>query len=128
MSVELSISSALPFKRRPKVSIRIISLALHRVITIAILSTHTLNLDYYPWTNLLDNTHVSPWIQYLTILRVKTTSMPMRLRILSLCATTSVNRDDADNPNTPPDSLPHSLPIFYTTTETGLHLCFSCVF
>ena len=91
MSVELSFSDALPFKRRPKVNIRIISLALHRVITIGILSTHTLNLDCYPWTNLLDNAHVSPWIRYSIILRVKTTSIPVRSWILSLCAFTGVN-------------------------------------
>ena len=60
MSVELSISGALPSKRRPEVNTRIISLALHSVITIGILSTHTLNLDCYPWTNLLDNTHTFP--------------------------------------------------------------------
>jgi hypothetical protein len=34
MLVELLISGALPFKWHPKVKIRIISLALHRVITI----------------------------------------------------------------------------------------------
>jgi hypothetical protein len=60
MSVELSISGALPFKRHPKVNIRIISLALHMVITIGILSTYTLNLDCYPSRNLLDNTHTFP--------------------------------------------------------------------
>jgi hypothetical protein len=48
MSVELSIRGALPFKRCPKVNIRIVSLALHMVITIEILSTHTLNIDCYP--------------------------------------------------------------------------------
>jgi hypothetical protein len=90
MSVELSISGALPFKRRPKVNIRIISLALHRVITIGILSTHILNLDCYPKTNLLDNTHVFPWIRYSIIL--KTTSIPVCLRILSLCASIGVNK------------------------------------
>jgi hypothetical protein len=91
MSEELSIRGALPFKRCPEVNIRIISLALHRVITIGILSTHTLNLDCYPWTNLLDNTHVFPWIRYSIILRVKITSIPVRLRILSLYASTGVN-------------------------------------
>jgi hypothetical protein len=40
MSVELSISGALPFKRCPKVNIRIISLALHMIITIEILLSH----------------------------------------------------------------------------------------
>jgi hypothetical protein len=48
MSVELSISGALLSKRRLEVNIRIISLALHRIITIGILSTHTLYLDCYP--------------------------------------------------------------------------------
>ena len=92
MSVELSISGALLSKRRPEVNTRIISLALHRVITIGILSIHTLNLDCYPWTNLLDNAHVSPWIRYSIILRVKTTSIPVHLRILSQCASTGVNK------------------------------------
>ena len=61
MSVQLSISGALPSKRCPEVNTRIISLTLHRVITIGILSTHTLNFYCYPWTNqLLNNTHISP--------------------------------------------------------------------
>ena len=47
-SVELSISGALLSKQRSEVNIRIISLALYMVITIEILSTHTLNLDCYP--------------------------------------------------------------------------------
>ena len=61
MSVELSISGALPFKRRRKVNIRIISLALHRVITIGILSTHILNLDLLPLDKLEFRQHTFPY-------------------------------------------------------------------
>jgi type III secretory pathway component EscT len=48
---ELSFVIALLSKWRPKVNIRIISLALHRVIAIGILSTLILYLDCYLWTN-----------------------------------------------------------------------------
>ena len=92
MLVELSINCALPSKWHPEVNTRIISLALYRVITIGTLSTHTYTMIAIPGQTSRQHTHVSPWIRYSIVLWMKTTLIPVRLRSLSLCATTGVNK------------------------------------